>query len=189
MNLLQAFWPFGGTDASTDAETSRSLSVKPVIDAVSGGIGVRPMVELPILVEPFAPSRLLRRPDETDASSVTSPGQHRGPPRWRFADQDAHELLSALIEWGYGGQAIEYARVVELYRVLCDRLNRRINPWNPVARELRRLTGGRKTYRWYRLESGQPHRLRVYEIPPKIPAKTGPVRLASRSLPEERSAA
>jgi hypothetical protein len=47
-----------------------------------------------------------------------------------------------------------------IYPEVCETMGLAPRPWNSVARELRRLTGGRKDYAWVEGE-----RLRVYRIP------------------------
>jgi hypothetical protein len=63
---------------------------------------------------------------------------------------------------------LRYPQMLQLYRQMCKHLNWAVRPWNPVAREVTRLTTGRKVYRWFRDRDGLLHRLRVYPPPPPI---------------------
>jgi hypothetical protein len=49
--------------------------------------------------------------------------------------------------------------VERIYPTMCERLGWEPYPWQPVAIELRKLTGGGKPYRWH-----EGHRRRVYYI-------------------------
>ena len=188
MRLFQALWPFGKADSVADDDksgtgTSSNLDVVSpvVVDAVSVGIGDVPSVTGAILCEPYAPSKLVRDDDET--TPVTTRGKLEFV--WP-AETHARELLSALLQWGYAGQELPYARVKALYETLCARLGWECGGWNPVGAALRRLTGGKKLYRWFRLSNGELHRLRVYAIPMALPAQRS---VGAPTFAEVRSAA
>ena len=54
--------------------------------------------------------------------------------------------------------------LVDTHFWLCERSGQDPRSWNAIARELRRLTGGRKQYRWVE-RAGKRHRFRVYPVP------------------------
>jgi len=70
----------------------------------------------------------------------------------------------ALLEWlqSPGGLTGELAagEVELIYTDMCTEMRWALRPWSPVARELRKLLGGEKSYAW---RDG--HRVRVYRIP------------------------
>ena len=53
--------------------------------------------------------------------------------------------------------------LLDIYREMCAERGIAERPWNPIARELRALTGDRKGYAWVE-RSGIKHRLRVYRF-------------------------
>ena len=171
LNLFRAL--FGRTDSSIGAAASPPVSAPIDTDDGSGGIGELPDVTGDIIVEPAAPSRIgIARSKKQlgELASETSPTPSTAGRRPQLVDPQTHarQLLSALIEWNLGGRSIPYAYMIEYHRELCRRLACQPGPWNPIASEFRRLTGGKKTYRWFKLENGQPHRLRVYVIPHRL---------------------
>jgi hypothetical protein len=160
-----------------------------ITDDVPRGIGDRPNITGRILCEPSAPSKAQIAQDRRQldgAASETSPTPGRGP-KLMDAETNARKLISVMIGWGLGGHSVPYAYMVEYHREMCRRLAWQPGPWNPVAAELRRLTGGRKTYAWFKLEDGRPHRLRVYEIPHRM--RTERFAEGRVDIPETRSAA
>jgi hypothetical protein len=56
------------------------------------------------------------------------------------------------------------------YAAMAKERNLVARPWNPVARELTKLLGGKKTYEHIIVGGGHVHRLRVYKIPPATAA-------------------
>ena len=72
------------------------------------------------------------------------------------------------MEWlwrnGYGSTELLAGDMQRTYAEVCRELNWAVRPWNPVARELTRLTTGRKVYRWI-VRDDMRHRLRVYLVP------------------------
>jgi len=86
----------------------------------------------------------------------------------------ASQLLSWLLHEGYASREILAADLQRLYTQFCEELNWAVRPWNPVARELTRLTTGRKNYCWI-IEDGLRRRLRVYPVPTPSDSETGVV--------------
>lgn len=79
---------------------------------------------------------------------------------WQTPERHAQ----ALLEWlqSPGGLTGELAagEVELIYADMCTEMRWALRPWSPVARELRKLLGGEKSYAW---RDG--HRVRVYRIP------------------------
>jgi hypothetical protein len=148
-----------GAELVDTDDGSLSIGDAPAIYDLAAG---KAMID--IVVEPNTPSRLNwdRRWDRPAPTMSSTPRQEM---EWFSADRHARQLLGTLQGWGFGGREIASAILTELYGEMCRRLGWKPGPWNPVAAQFRRVTGNRKIYRWFKLESGKPHRLRVYPIP------------------------
>jgi hypothetical protein len=79
--------------------------------------------------------------------------------------EQARQFLSWLKQ-RYGGQRVFAHHLQDqLYPSFCDEKGWRPRPWNRVAKHLKSLTGGKRTYEWVEEVDGPRHRLRVYLIP------------------------
>ena len=78
--------------------------------------------------------------------------------------------------------------VIDTHDWLCSHRGCRPRPWNTVAAELRKMTGGRKFYRWFERD-GVMHKLRVYPVPRPTPASTPVPTLTASELVAERAPA
>ena len=203
-NLLRLF---GRTDAANTATSSTKAPGvigdelanvgAELVHADDGSLGIgdapaiydvaagKAMVD--ILIEPNTPSRLSgdRRWNRPAPAMSSTPRPELND--WFSADRHARQLLVTLQEWGFGGREIAYAILAELYGEMCRRLGWKPGPWNPVGAQFRRITGNRKIYRWFKLENGEPHRLRVYPIPAAVQIKQWSSSPAE--IPDMRSAA
>jgi hypothetical protein len=107
---------------------------------------------------------------------------------WQTAGLSPRRHAQALLEWlwknGYGSAEFLAAEMQRIYAEVCRELNWAVRPWNPVARELTRLTTGRKVYRWV-LRDGIRHRLRVYQVP--TPDQGSIVALANRTCASNKN--
>ncbi len=87
---------------------------------------------------------------------------------WQSAHFSPRRHAQALLEWlwsnGYGSAELLSGNMQRTYAGVCRELNWAVRPWNPVARELTRLTTKRKLYRWI-VRDGIRHRLHVYLVP------------------------
>ena len=139
---------------------------------------------IPRWLQPFLSSAFCSQyaAHETASPTVSSPPQENDeepaqlhaeptPPLhvcWQAASLSPRRHAQTLLEWlwknGYGSAEFLAADMQRTYIELCRELNWAVRPWNPVARELTRLTTGRKIYRWV-LRDGIRHRLRVYQVP------------------------
>jgi hypothetical protein len=79
-------------------------------------------------------------------------------------DAHAGRFLELLQEGGITGDIL-FEDIFELYHELLPTIGWAPRPWNPVARELKKLLGGKKTYVWLESDDGAAHRLRVYRLP------------------------
>jgi hypothetical protein len=80
-------------------------------------------------------------------------------------EDHARELLAQAAEMTCGGCDVLACDLQRIYPEVCGARGWAPRAWNSVARELRRLTGGRKAYAWVEGE-----RLRVYRIPKRLAA-------------------
>jgi hypothetical protein len=64
-----------------------------------------------------------------------------------------------LSQGDHAGEPVLAMDVEKIYAAMCEALGWQRYPWQPVAIELRELTGGGKHYRWH-----EGHRRRVYCI-------------------------
>jgi len=69
------------------------------------------------------------------------------PPRPTPRDH-ATRLLRWVRESGYAGKVVLAIDLQKIYPVMCEELSWLPHRWQPVACELRKLTGNRKLYRW-----------------------------------------
>ncbi len=84
---------------------------------------------------------------------VETPPPSRPTPR-------AH--AAQLLRWvrkSYGGKMVLAMDLARIYPVMCAELDWQPHKWQPVAVELRKLTGKRKVYRWV-----DGHRRRAYPV-------------------------
>jgi hypothetical protein len=106
-----------------------------------------------------APRQLLKsRAVEPARPARQSAGIERSP------EHHAERLLHWLLEQ-QESTALFYPEVHILYHRTTRKLNWAPRAWNPVARHLTKLLGGRKTYVWTAAVDGSRHRLRVYLLP------------------------
>jgi hypothetical protein len=102
---------------------------------------------------------------------VISPQQRIAPGRtqcWRTASYSPRDHAEVFLQWLNENSIVGCVGAHELqnlYRRMALDKNFAVRPWNPVARELRMLLGGRKQYRWVVDDIGVRHRLRIYRIP------------------------
>lgn len=84
--------------------------------------------------------------------------------RW-VADSDwTHPAARAdVVAVDDGKPVLLASALLEIYREMCAEKGVAERPWNPIAKELRALTGDRKGYAWIERD-GVKHRLRVYRI-------------------------
>lgn len=80
--------------------------------------------------------------------------------------EHAHRLVAwcQQMDLGPSGEILA-ADLMEAHLEMCADQGLAVRPWNPVSREVTRLTTRTKDYRWVHLEDG-PHRLRVFVISP-----------------------
>lgn len=107
-------------------------------------------------------------PSAPEGTSIAAPELSRMHARlllgW-VADSDwSHRDARADVVAVEDGKPVLLASaLLEIYREMCAEKGIVERPWNPVARELRALTGDRKGYAWIERD-GAKHRLRVYRI-------------------------
>ena len=82
------------------------------------------------------------------------------PPCEHTPRDHALRLLRWVRDGGYAGKPVLAMDLKKIYPVMCEELDWEPHRWQPVACELRKLTGRRKPYR--RVDG---HRRRVYRIP------------------------
>jgi hypothetical protein len=126
--------------------------------------------------QPSAPKSVVPRSlksisNHTPTSDVpgTRPPR-RGVPCWQTASYSPKQHAEMLVGWltRYNWEIeLRYPQMLQLYRQMCRHLNWAVRPWNPVAREVTRLTTGRKVYRWFRDRSDSVFipRLRLFGKP------------------------
>ena len=81
------------------------------------------------------------------------------PPSRPTPQEHAARLLSWVGNAGLRGKLVLAQDLQRIYPVMCEELDWEKYPWQTVARSLRRLTGGAKSYKWV-----QGRRLCVYRI-------------------------
>jgi hypothetical protein len=119
----------------------------------------RALTPLSKVVKPSAPT-----PDIPSRPSVRRrrlPGPY---PDDQTPEAHAGRFLELLQGRGITGDIL-FEDIFGLYHKLLPTLGWEPRPWNPVARELKKLLGGKKTYVWVESEGGVAHRLRVYRLP------------------------
>ena len=202
MNLLQALWPFRtvadiGEPGSAPTQSQTAIDGAPRgTDAgaagtgtVTGGIGGRPVLPGHIVWNPRTQACEWEYPEEAALVTLV-PSENQEPWFPGDAEEDAEQLHSALIAWGYAKQELLYPELVELYKIMCHRLGCTPGPWIKVGAALRRITKSRKTYRAIKWTDGITRRVRVYQIPAELAVQdtvVTPYRPAA--LAEARSAA
>jgi hypothetical protein len=97
------------------------------------------------LAAPLA--RIWLRDRETPPAPIPTPRDH------------AAKLLHWVRTSGYAGKVIPAMDLEKIYPVMCEEVDWQAYRWQPVAVELRKLTGNRKLYRWINGD-----RRRVYYI-------------------------
>ena len=97
------------------------------------------------LAAPLA--RIWLRDRETPPAPIPTPRDH------------AARLLHWVRTSGYAGKVIPAMDLEKIYPVMCEEVDWQAYRWQPVAVELRKLTGNRKLYRWINGD-----RRRVYYI-------------------------
>lgn len=91
----------------------------------------------------------------------------------------AHRLLqSCRLAYSVGEEVLQ-EDIEVIYECMCALEGLEQLPWRDVGAELRKLTGGRKTYKWVQ-RNGRRHRLRVYRMPPVASAPAIPSTAAMR---------
>jgi hypothetical protein len=80
------------------------------------------------------------------------------PPRPTPYDH-ARQLLRWVRKSGYEGKMVLAMDLEKIYPAMCEELDWLPHKWQPVAVELRQLTGKRKVYRWV-----DGHRRRAYPV-------------------------
>ena len=73
-----------------------------------------------------------------------------------------HDHAAQLLRWvrkSYRGKMVLAMDLEKIYPVVCEELDWQPHKWQPVAVELRKLTGKRKVYRWV-----EGHRRRAYPV-------------------------
>jgi hypothetical protein len=123
------------------------------------GADDRALTPISELIEPSAstPDTLARPP----ARRRRLPGPY---PDGQTPDARAGRFLELLQESGITGDIL-FEDIFALYHKLLPTIGWAPRPWNPVARELKKLLGGKKTYVWFEGDDGAAHRLRVYRLP------------------------
>ncbi len=85
---------------------------------------------------------------------------HETPPPSR---PTPHEHAARLLRWlrsaGFSGTLVLAQDLQRIYPAMCAALDWEKYPWQTVARALRRMTGGRKVYKWV-----EGRRLCVYRV-------------------------
>jgi hypothetical protein len=119
-----------------------------------------------------------RQAEARRAMAISTSGPVRQPPRPATPCSSVRELARiqavALLEYlAANADQLPYEvladDIMATHEWLCDRCGWRPRPWQSVGAELRRMTGGRKVYRWFLRDDGAMHRLRVYPVPRAAP--------------------
>jgi len=87
---------------------------------------------------------------------------------WCSPKQHADQLLEWVHAAGFTGRSLLAADLKRMHKAMCIELNWMGRPWNPIAREICKMTTGRKVYA--RVPAGG-RRKRVYPIAPRKAAK------------------
>ena len=90
---------------------------------------------------------------------VSFAASQRGEPRWLPARDHAMALLRWLQECERTGE-VTAREIALIYPEMCHDKFWAVRPWQTVATEFRKLTGGEKSYAW---RNGE--RVRIYRIP------------------------
>jgi hypothetical protein len=106
------------------------------------------------------PRKTRRTANPSPIMRLWIPGEETPPPRRRTPQDHADRLLCWVRENGCSGGAVLAMDLQKIYPAMCEQLDWKPHTWQPVACELRKLTGKRKSYRWV-----DGHRRRVYRIP------------------------
>ena len=132
----------------------------------------RALLQLPLIAalpeSPHTPPLDSRQPPRKTRRTVNPPpimrlwipGEEAPPPQRRTPQDHADRLLRWVRENGCSGGAVLAMDLQKIYPAMCEQLDWKPYTWQPVASELRKLTGKRKSYRWV-----DGHRRRVYRIP------------------------
>lgn len=123
----------------------------------------RALTPISELTEPSAPT--------PDTSLRPSARRRRLPgpyPDGQTPNAHAARFLDLLQERDITGDIL-FEDIFRLYHELLATIGWTPRPWSPVAREIRKLLGGKKTYAWFEDAEGGSHRLRVYRIPRFLP--------------------
>lgn len=116
----------------------------------------------------------LDRAGATDLDGT--PTRHRLQPHPSLdgVELPPHEHALKLLEWlvdpdgGLPGHKMTSAQVMRAYEEMAGELGLRRLEWQSVASQFKLLTGGRKTYGYVTID-GQKQRVRVYQIPERLP--------------------
>ena len=145
------------TPLSVPPSTSRGtpLSIPPnppCVDALPespGALGAN---------SPPRPRRRKRRKSSAPVERIWLRGVETPPP----PRPTPHDHAVQLLRWvrkSYGGKMVLAMDLEKIYPVMCEELDWQPHKWQPVAVELRELTGKRKVYRWV-----DGHRRRAYPV-------------------------
>jgi hypothetical protein len=107
--------------------------------------------------------------DIGDLSGLTGAEPHEPSPNSLWpplaTEHHARKFLSVLLASGYGGRDLLHDDLKELYLKMCWLLDWKPRPWNPLAKEFRKLTTGDwKPYERVKFTDGMTRRVRVYPI-------------------------
>ena len=128
------------------------------------------------------------------ATATLSPAvTKRAPPLLEVHGPEVHaKRLLLWLQDSIDGPVSIYAEdAIDAHREMCADLLWEYRPWNPVARELRKLLGGKKYYPVVRSPNGDKHRLCVYEIPTRdavVPLRPATPSGAPKASPTRRAA-
>ncbi len=107
---------------------------------------------------PPSPRRRKRRKSNVPVERIWLRGVETPPP----ARPAPHDHAAQLLRWvrkSYAGKMVLAMDLEKIYPVMCAELDWQPHKWQPVAVELRKLTGKRKVYRWV-----DGHRRRAYPV-------------------------
>jgi hypothetical protein len=79
-------------------------------------------------------------------------------------EEQARQFLAWLKARCDGEREFAHHMEENLYPSFCAQKEWRPRPWNTLAGELRKLTGGEKDYEWVEDRYGDRHRLRIYRL-------------------------